>query len=137
MYTSIEIDFDVYKELTMRRDSPETTENDVLRDLLGLEEKQQDEDEHSEPAESRLPWSWKGVQFPHGTKFKAEYKGQTYFAKAENGALVYDGERYKSPSAAARAVTGSSVNGWRFWECKLPGGTKWKLIDRVRKEQAS
>ena len=36
MYTSIKIDFEVYKEITIRRDSPDVTENDVLRELLGL-----------------------------------------------------------------------------------------------------
>lgn len=36
MYKPIEIDFDVYKELTVRRDSPDMTENDVIRNLLGL-----------------------------------------------------------------------------------------------------
>jgi hypothetical protein len=32
-----------------------------------------------------------------------------------DGALDVDGVRYSSPSGAARAVSGTSVNGWWFW----------------------
>jgi hypothetical protein len=33
----------------------------------------------------------------------------------DDGALVLDGERFESPSAAAKAVTGTAVNGWNYW----------------------
>lgn len=33
---TIEVDFEVYKELTVRRESESMTENDVIRLLLGL-----------------------------------------------------------------------------------------------------
>jgi len=133
MYTSIEIDFEVYKELTARRDSPEKTENDVIRELLGLEKKQDDANESAKSVESGQPWICKGVQFPHNTKFRADYKGQVYYAEVQNGALVYEGDRYKSPSGVARVITGNSVNGWRFWECKFPGKTRWRSINSLRK----
>ena len=133
MYTSIEIDFDVFKELTIRRKGPETTENDVLRELLGLgfQEKHAQEANGTEASKGK-PWIWKEVTFPSGTEFRAVYGGQTYYAKVENGALVYNGERYKSPSPAAYAITGNSVNGWKFWECKIPGSSRWVLIDNLR-----
>src|SRR6266576_3665144 len=38
---TIEVDFDVYKALTSRRPTEEVTENEVLRDLLGLSPKRQ------------------------------------------------------------------------------------------------
>jgi len=135
MYTSIEIDFEVYKELTLRRESPEMTENDVLREEFGLPERSTKSQEGGDS--SGKPWVWKGVKFPHGTKFRAEYKGQTYHARAEDGAMVYDGKRFKSPSPAAGAVTGNNVNGWTFWECKLPGSNEWKQMNEVRGEQSS
>ena len=135
MYTSIEIDFDVYKELTMRRESADMTENDVLREVLNLGEKQPNSDQNGRAADPGTPWTCKGVTFPHSTLFRCEYKGQTYRAKVQDGALVYDGERHTSPSSAARAVTGTSVNGWHFWDCKMPESHRWKLIHEVRKEQ--
>lgn len=133
MYTSIEIDFEVYKELTLRREAPEMTENDVLREVFDLPE--ESAASRSDGNSTGKPWVWKGVRFPHGTKFRAEYKGQTYYARAEDGAMVYDGKRFKSPSPAAGAVTGNSVNGWTFWECKFPGSHEWKQMNEVRGEQ--
>lgn len=132
MYTTIEIDFDVYKEITKRRENPKTTENDVLREQFNLDQLDNLNRVYEQHNEVREPWVWKGVTFPHGTKFRAEYKGRTYNAQAEDGALIYENKQYKSPSRAARAVTGNSVNGWIFWECKKPGSDNWILIDKLK-----
>ena len=40
---TIEIDFDVYKKLTVRRESEEVSYNDVIRDLLKMSPKKSDE----------------------------------------------------------------------------------------------
>jgi hypothetical protein len=74
----------------------------------------------------------KGVKFPHGTEFRATYKGQIFNGVVEDGALAVNGKRFSSPSAAAVAITGNPVNGWIFWECKMPGQTKWKTIKSYR-----
>ena len=128
---TIEIDFDVYKALTIRRESEEVTYNDVLRDLLGLnpavKEKKMGYDNGGSP------WVVKGVTFPHGTEFRATYKGLVYTGKVENGALVVDGKRFSSPSAAAGSITNNLVNGWIFWECKLPGQSYWVTAKQLRK----
>lgn len=134
---TIEVDFDVFKALTLRRPTESVTENDVLRELLGLS-----------PAPRSLnaarastviappidPDSWlsKGVRFPAGTEFRAHYKGETYLARVERGALVLAGKRYDTPSAAAMAITGSPVNGWTFWECRTPGQGAWRMIKTMR-----
>ena len=131
---SIDIDFDVYKELTVRRKTPDMTENDVLRELLGLanaKSKAQSNGAGSDSAGG--PWVWKGVSFPHGTELRAEYSGRKYFAKVDDGAIVYEGKRFKSPSPAANAITGNAVNGWKFWECKMPGKNRWVPIGKLRK----
>mgnify|MGYP001068193971 CR=1 FL=1 len=152
MYTSIDIDFDVFKALTARRATPESTENDVLRKLLGLESGDDTDSKNtcqtpsgSVPANSSKlennelststgsPWVWKGVSFPHGTEFRANYLGRYYYASVDDGAFVYNGKRYKSPSAPAEAITGTSRNGWIFWECRLPGKKAWVLIKNIRK----
>ena len=127
----IDVDFEVYKQLTLRRDSEEVTYNDVIRDLLGLKFDQSNLTEKNEI--SGLDWITKGVRFPNKTEFRATYKGKIWNAAVENGGLLYAGEKYESPSAAAMTITGGPVNGWRFWECRLPGKSSWQLIDKLRK----
>ena len=129
---TIDVDFDVFKALTLRRSTEEVTYNDVLRELLGLS-----------PQKSPVPlvtqvsgqgdWVTKGVRFPSGTEFRASYKGQTYYGKVESGGLVFDNKRFHSPSAAAVAITGHPVNGWTFWECRMPGKSSWQMIKSFRK----
>ena len=130
--TNIEIDFEVFKELTNRRATENVTYNDVLREVLGLSPLK---DAAAKPIlESAAgAWTTKGVTFPAGTEFRASYKGQTILAKIESGSLVLNGKRYNSPSAAASSITGNMVNGWIFWECRLPGKTSWQTIKMLRK----
>ncbi len=136
MYASIDIDFDVWKAITNLRKTPEVAENDVLRELLGLSLAKSFKAQSDGAAQSSvgIPWVWKGVTFPHGTEFRVEYGGRKYYAKVEDGAIVYDGKRYKSPSPAAKAVTGNSVNGWTFWECRMPGKNAWVSLGKLRKD---
>lgn len=128
---TIEVDFDVFKAITVRRPSEEVTENDVLRDLLGLPPKKP---RATTTSSGPAPGDWvaKGVRFPAGTELRAHYKGQTYLARVEGGALVVDGKRFDSPSAAAMSITGNPVNGWTFWECRLPGQTRWQMLKALR-----
>jgi hypothetical protein len=128
---TIEIDFDVYKALTARRPSEDTTENDVLRQLLQLPGKAPSAAPTIDPAPS--DWVCKGVRFPAGTEFRATYKGRTYLARVAEGALVFSGRRFDSPSAAAMNISGHPVNGWTFWQCRLPGQAKWTLLRELRK----
>ena len=128
---TIEVDFDVFKALTLRRPSEDVSENDVLRQLLGLPAKRAAPS--PAPASAEGEWLTKGVRFPAGTEFRATYKGQTYLARVEGGALVLNGKRYDSPSAAAMSITGNPVNGWTFWEARVPGQAGWKLTKSYRK----
>jgi hypothetical protein len=133
---TIEVDFDVFKALTLRRPAESVTENDVLRELLGLSPAPRSLNAARAPsvAPSIDPDSWlsKGVRFPAGTEFRAHYKGETHLARIEKGALVLAGKRYDTPSAAAMAITNSPVNGWTFWECRTPGQSGWRMIKTMR-----
>ncbi len=147
---TIEIDFEVFKELTLRRRSEQMTENDVIRELLGMPPLHRPAGtEADSPVPSpegpagdpgpaaravlrRRPWHVQGVTFPHGTPFRAHHHGRIYEAVVEDGALVYRGTRFASPSAAARAVTGYETNGWIFWECRLPASPRWMRISELR-----
>ncbi len=129
-FRSIPIDFDVFKALTACLDSPTDSYNDVLRRLLELPPAVRNGSSVS--SDHGPAWKVDGVVFPHGTEFRKRFKGKLYEARVDNGSLVFDGHRYDKPSPAAIAITGNSVNGWTFWECRRPGDTDWILIDHLR-----
>jgi len=127
---TIEVDFEVFKALTARRPAEDVTENDVLRELLHLPPRS------SAPPPVRRPapedWVTKGVRLPAGTELRATYKGQTYLARVAAGALVLNGKRFDSPSAAAMSITRHPVNGWTFWSVRLPGQGIWREMKTLR-----
>jgi hypothetical protein len=127
---SIDVDFEVYKQLTVRRATERVTYNDVIRELLGL--KKAPVQAAGLNGASGGDWTIKGVRFPSGTVLRAEYKGKDYAATVEGGALVLDGKRFSSPSAAAVSITKAPVNGWVFWKCRFPGQSDWILIKSLR-----
>lgn len=129
---TIEIDFDVFKALTAQRDSEEVSYNDVLRRLLGLTSKR-GAPRSNNGSGSDGDWVTKGVRFPLGTEFRATHKGVTHLGRVQAGALSLNGQRFDTPSAAAMAITKNAVNGWIFWECKLPDSPSWQLITSLRK----
>ena len=55
-----------------------------------------------------------------GCVFQREYKAKTYemLVVLETGQISYKvgAVVYRSPSAAAKSVTNTEVNGWSFWE---------------------
>jgi hypothetical protein len=59
---------------------------------------------------------------PVGTTLQGRFKGETRTAIVEaqdlpaGKAVDYEGGRYTSLSAAAKAITGHAINGWRFWQ---------------------
>jgi hypothetical protein len=123
----IEISFDTYKALTIRRASEATTYDDVIRDLLKLPSL-----ETAQPQTEMKAWASKGVTLPHGTDLRANYKGTTHVAKIIDGEWMQNGKAQTSPSAASDAITGNSVNGWTFWEARLPGEDRWRLLKSFR-----
>lgn len=129
MYSSIDIDFDVFKELTARLPSPDSSYNDVLRDMLDLTNQEFKPYSALEmPSAEPGAWQIKGKVYPAGTQFRAKYKGLEYHGIVRNGALEVNDKHFGSPSAAAGAITGTSVNGWRFWDVRRPGEKGWTLM---------
>ena len=124
----IEISFDTYKQLTLRRDNETVSYDDVIRDLLKLPRVSA-----TATGPSKKGWSYKGVTFPHGTDLRANYKGAVHTARIDDGEWIQDGTTMNSPSEAAHAVTGTSVNGWTFWEARLPGESDWTIIKWMRR----
>src|SRR4051812_21048006 len=124
-FQSIPIDFEVFKALTAKLTSPSDTYNETLRRILHLPARENRTASSLDRADS---WTVDGVTFPGGTEFRARYKGKVHNGIVENGGLVVNGKRFESPSPAAMSITGSSNNGWRFWQCRRPGDQKWMGI---------
>lgn len=62
--------------------------------------------------DSRLP--------PPGAAITRKYKGRMLSVTVLPDGFEYDGQRYRSLSAVAKAITGSHMNGFRFF--RLEGG---------------
>ena len=132
---SIEIDFDVHKMIELERMSFSETPNEVLRRLLKMD--------GPSPAivsstpEGR-PWTGKGVTLPHGTKLRMEYTGRQYTGQISDSEWVVEGQRFKTPSAAASGVAvtrngnHTQLDGWRYWYVKRPDDADWIAILRLR-----
>lgn len=131
----IDIDFEVFKELTRRRTSESVTYNDVIRDLLGLEETCARRVGESLSAaihtSGKAPdFVSRGLRLASGTRLRAKYRGQVHSAEIRSGKwLDGNGQEHASPSAAARAITGTNVNGLRFWEAQVDGESGWRKLD--------
>jgi hypothetical protein len=143
----IDVDLEVFKSLTARLEHEHQTLNDVVREILDLPslvEPISVADEHRQLALENLSvanrsaegvgWGQgfysRGLLLPNGTALRARYKGLEYRGKIEADAWIdHAGNRQFSPTAAAKTITGNSVNGWRFWEAWRPGDAKWRRLD--------
>jgi hypothetical protein len=130
MMPTITISFDTYKHLMFRRRDENHSFEDVIRELMSLAA--------APPVLAAVPagkksWIQNDVELPPGTELRFPYKGTTYAATINNdGDWIQNGEIMSSPSAAARAVTGNSVNGWVLWEVKRPGDDGFLKLDWLR-----
>lgn len=68
-------------------------------------------EEHDDP---RVP--------PVGSAIVREYKGGTIRVVVHSDGFEWEGERYRTLSAVAKRVTGSHINGFRFFRLGATGG---------------
>jgi hypothetical protein len=129
----IDIDFEVYKSLTARRQRESHTYNDVLREMLELPPSGNPaatDNGRSGPRKGLLLRN--GLFLPDGTRLRVTYKGIEYVAEIKNERWIdQSGTEHASPSAAAHHITRTNVNGWRFWEAKRPNDTEWRKLDAL------
>lgn len=140
---TIEIDFEVHKAIELERQSFDEAPNTALRRLLGIapaapEETAEPETPPASPPTAGNSWvgkgQSKGLTLPHGTELQMDYNGQRFSGRVDNGALVFEGRRFSSPSGAAdelcRTKDGrkTSLNGKELISALLPGETDWVLL---------
>jgi len=80
-----------------------------------------------------ISWEVESVVFPEGTKFRGKYKGYFYYGKVRNGALTLNEKEFVSPCQAALTITRTPIDGWLFWDCKLPEQRSWLNISEFKK----
>ena len=137
-HRQIDIEVEVNRWIESKRVSFDQTHNDILRAAAGLP-----------PLPPRSgtartlsnggaggAWSAKGATLPAGTKLRMSYNGNTFSGAIESGTWLVNGARYVSPSAAASALAGVSLNGWIYWEAQIPGTDRWQPISKFRTEIA-
>jgi hypothetical protein len=58
-----------------------------------------------------------------GSTFEKEYSGRHYTLKvveSPNGIVyVLNGRTFETPTAAAKSLTNSEINGWKFWNMNI------------------
>lgn len=144
-YAQISVDFEVWQKLVSLMRGPKQDLNEVLRDLLHLGASQTsflpgEIDLPGIPAPSSalsptVSGAWfSNVFLPDGTLFRATYKGKTYTGSIKNAQWIDQlGQIRSSPSDAAGAISGTNVNGWRFWYVLRPQDQDWQRMDALKK----
>jgi hypothetical protein len=139
---SIKVSLPVFKQLTARLEEGQC-HDDVIRDLLGIDSILELENPDTSATalthqisdilqSGSTGFVSRGLWLPNGTKLRARYKQREYRATVDHGVWIDEqGEKRTSPSAAAFAVTGNTVNGLRFWEAMRPADTGWRRLDTL------
>jgi len=132
----IDIDIDVHKAIEAERRDFTETDNSVLRRLLGIE----DDDLASVSAKEKRAWCGKGhsagLWLPHGTDLRLRYNTTNLEGVVDDGALVFNGERFSSPSGVrqlCRTRKGEvpHLNGKTIIDARLPGSSEWVRLDAL------
>lgn len=127
---SIETNSDLLSEPVFQQSSKDAYQNEVFESSEKLGSVKQQSAKNSSGCVS---WVVESVVFPDGTEFRGKYKGYFYYGKVRNGTLTLDEKEFISPCEAALTITRSPIDGWLFWDCKLPGQGSWMNISEFKK----
>ena len=136
----IEIDFDIHKVIEAERRSFEEPPYVVLRRLLKMPLAETLDTQQLPAQKVGRPFIADGVSIPHGSLARMEYqRGQQVFeGQFLDGELVVEDKSFSSLSAAASALAvtkqGSKtrLDGWLYWQAKLPNESKWRPLSAMR-----
>ena len=136
----IDIDIDVYKLIESYRIDLNETENDILKRVLYQNEYPENNSNFIKEVNTlqnlfinKEGLFWKGVLLKNGLKLRKLSKDKSYQATVINGRIIYNNQEFFSPSAAGVSASGTSVNGWTFWEYYNEEIDRWELLDNLRK----
>lgn len=139
---TIGVDFDVHRCIENERRSFDESPNYALRRLLGLGEPRIDAPKEQEPdARHGKSWADKGVVLPHGTPVRMTYNDRIYEGQIVEGRWVIDGREFDSPSGAASGIARTKkggttrLDGWIYWEVRLPGENQWSRLEALRQNR--
>jgi hypothetical protein len=82
-------------------------------------------------AKSDEGYQWKQVFLPEGTKLRASFGHQPYFAVVEGAQIKY-GAHAISPSCFANLYGSGNRNAWKSVWLRFPGSDEWLLADVCR-----
>jgi len=82
-------------------------------------------------AASEAGYQWKQVFLPEGTRLRASFGHQPYFATVVGAEIKYDGHAV-SPSCFANLYGSGNRNAWKTVWLRLPGSDEWLLADVCR-----
>jgi hypothetical protein len=143
-FRAIDIDFDVHRCIENERRGFHESPNDALRRLLKLgEPKPAPVTVSSTSPPRQKSWSDRGVTLPHGTAIRMTYDDRVYEGQIVNGAWVVGNQTFDSPSGAASGVAVTKkgkltrLNGWIYWQVKLPGNDSWTSLENLRAKTQS
>ncbi len=128
---SIEIDFEVYRELTSRRASEEMSYNDVLRQMLGLPPKPMESGLAKTETEAQ-DWKVGPIVFSEFTEIKLTHKGKVHAGRVEKGAFVMQGKAYAILDELVQEITEGNPQDWIFWSQRRPGESSWTELKAFR-----
>lgn len=135
---SIEIDFDIHKLIETERQNFEESPNDVLRRLLNLPASKLEKSVTISKHTDQLNWRDKDTVLPHGTEIQMTYNGRTWHGKIIGGKWIIGNQQFESPSGAASGIAltkegkTTRLDGWKYWDVKLPGEVSWKRLESLR-----
>ena len=151
----IEIDFQVHQLIELERKGFEDTPNAVLRRKYGLADLGptgarpgvSNADRPAKelvPIDANRPWAGKGkstgLMLPHGTQLRIDYNGQCILGRVDNGSLVFEGQRFNSPSGAAVALCSTrsgrktALNGKTLISACPPGKSRWASLKSMEEQ---
>ncbi|WP_254504547.1 hypothetical protein [Duganella vulcania] len=80
---------------------------------------------------SEAGYQWKQVFLPAGTRLRASFGSQPYFATVVGAEIKYEGHAV-SPSCFVNLHGSGNRNAWKAIWLRLPGTSEWLLADVCR-----
>jgi hypothetical protein len=85
-------------------------------------------------AGSEAGYQWKQLFLPEGTRLRAAFAGEPYFAVVRGAEIQY-GDRTVTPSGFANLQGSGNRNAWKAVWLRFPGNEQWVLADVCRTRQ--